>query len=102
MKRERHGRRISIKWKVFLCFLFFTVMLLVILWLFQTVYLGRFYMRIKKDELQTAAKSLLSDAGAENYQEIVEEVAKSCGISGQRIVQREKRDGGQTSLCGGF
>ena len=83
MKRERHGRRISIKWKVFLCFLFFTVMLLVILWLFQTVYLGRFYMRIKKDELQTAAKSLLSDAGAENYQEIVEEVAKSCGISVQ-------------------
>lgn len=83
MKRERYGKRISIKWKVFLCFLLFTTMLLVILWVFQTVYLGRFYVRIKKDAFRSAMGRLISGTGTEDFQEIVEEVAEGYHISVQ-------------------
>lgn len=65
MKREK----ISIKWKVFLYFLGFTVLLLGILWLFQIVYLDVFYKNIKRRELENAMVSLIQAADMENLEE---------------------------------
>lgn len=48
MKRKR----ISIKWKVFLYLIGFCFLLLVILWLFQTVLLNQFYKSIKLREIK--------------------------------------------------
>lgn len=77
MKRER----ISIKWKVFMYFLGFTVLLLVILWLIQTVYLDAFYKRIKRNELENAMENLKSVQDMENIEEAVSAIADSYDIS---------------------
>lgn len=50
MRREK----ISMKWKVFFYLLGFTVVLLVILWLFQICYLDTFYKIIKNKEAENA------------------------------------------------
>ena len=44
--------KISIKWKTFLIFLIFTIVLLGVLWFFQIVYLDDFYKSIKTQETE--------------------------------------------------
>ncbi len=51
-KNGKIKEKISIKWKVFLYLLSFTVSLLVILWFFQICYLDTFYKFIKNREAQ--------------------------------------------------
>lgn len=53
-KRGKIREKISIKWKVFLYLLSFTVILLAILWIFQICYLDTFYKLIKNREAQKA------------------------------------------------
>ena len=47
MKQTKFG----IKWKVFLCFSVFTVVIVCLLWLFQTVFLEDFYKLIKTNSI---------------------------------------------------
>ena len=49
---------LSLKFKIFLYFLIFTVIMLCILWLTQTVLLDRFYHAIKVKEVKAAAQTL--------------------------------------------
>ncbi len=44
--------QISIKWKVFVVFLIFAIVLLSVLWFFQIVYLNDFYKLIKRNETE--------------------------------------------------
>lgn len=85
MKREK----ISIKWKVFLYFLGFTILLLGILWLLQTVYLDGFYKSIKRRELEKAMNSLIQAVDMENLEEAAGTIADSYDIS--IMVVDEKR-----------
>lgn len=77
MKREK----ISIKWKIFLYFLAFTSLLLLILWLFQTVYLDVFYKTIKRRELQHAMYYLERAIDEEDFEDTASTIAKSYDIS---------------------
>lgn len=58
--------KISMKWKVFFYLLGFTVVLLIILWLFQICYLDTFYKKIKTTEaeraMEAAVEIVLSDS----------------------------------------
>ena len=56
MKREK----ISIKWKIFFYLAGFTVILLVVLWLFQICYLDTFYKMIKKSEAEAVQEEMVS------------------------------------------
>lgn len=51
-------KRISIKWKVFLYLIGFCVLLIGILWLFQTVFLDQFYTQIKRSAIEKEATRL--------------------------------------------
>lgn len=73
--------KISMKWKVFSCLLLFIALLLMILWLFQTVYLDPFYKQIKKNELRSAMENLIANRGADDYEEVVHAIARSYDIS---------------------
>lgn len=53
------GKRIGIKWKIFLYLIGFSALLLGILWLFQVVFLEDFYKRIKMDEVDKAARNIV-------------------------------------------
>ena len=48
-------KRISIKWKIFLYLIGFCCLLLLILWLFQTVLLEQFYKSVKLREIEEEA-----------------------------------------------
>lgn len=72
--------KISMKWKVYACLLVFTGLLLAMLWVFQTVYLGVFYKQIKKSELDKAMDTLISGISQEDYGEVVSDVGRSYDI----------------------
>lgn len=76
-------KKISIKWKVFLYLLGFTVVLLLILWLFQICYLDAFYKRIKTREAREAMEEAqkLLDVGFLEAQEEIDRLAKEYNLS---------------------
>ena len=56
--------KISYKWHIFAAFLLFAAILLVLLWVLQTVYLDSFYKNIKRTEVRSALekeKEILDD-----------------------------------------
>lgn len=74
------SEKISIKWKIFCYLLSFIIILLVLLWLFQTVYLDDFYKRIKKNEIDKAAKSTTSVINDESISDEINTIAQSYDI----------------------
>lgn len=77
MKHER----ISIKWKIFFYLISFLGILLIILWLFQTVYLDVFYKNIKKNELESAKDNIVSIINDDDLESAVNTIAKRYDIS---------------------
>lgn len=75
----RH-ERISIKWKIFCYLLSFIAILLILLWLFQTVYLDVFYKSIKKKELRSAGENLISVINDSDLAEAVETISGNYDI----------------------
>lgn len=73
MKHEK----ISLKWKIFLYLLAFAGIILIVLWICQTVYLENMYKYIKERDLSTAVAKLEKAAGEEepgdSFQQIAEE-----------------------------
>lgn len=76
MKHEKIG----IKWKIFLYLLGFTAILLVLLWVFQTVYLDEFYKNIKTGEIESAFENIESVINEEDMSEAIEIIASSYDI----------------------
>ena len=54
-----------LSWRIFAYLLGFAALLLLLLWLFQTVYLDRFYRRVKIDEITAAASTI--EHNIDNY-----------------------------------
>lgn len=71
MKHEK----ISIKWKLFAYLLVFTGVLLLALWMCQTVYLDSFYKFIKKSELEKAISQITQNLNEDNVDELVDTIA---------------------------
>lgn len=99
MKRER----ISMKWKIFGYLLCFTLLLLVVLWLFQIVYLDSFYRAIKTRDAKKAlaeVEEILTGSSEEDSEKIekkIRELAESKDIS----VLVTDQDG-KTLYCGDY
>lgn len=75
MKREQ----ISMKWKIFEYLLCFTLILIVLLWLFQIVYLDSFYRTIRTRDAKkalTETEELLAGSSDEDSDEIEEGIGK--------------------------
>ncbi len=58
MSLKKSGRGISIKTKLTFYFALFTVFVLLVVWIFQVLLLGRFYEKAKLDELHEASVEL--------------------------------------------
>lgn len=73
------GKKLSVKWKLFLYFVLFAGIVLVLLWLFQTVFLDEIYQMIKTQELKASSarlEQLLSD-GTDGAQEAAENISSA-------------------------
>lgn len=79
MKRKNSGK-ISIKWSIFGCLLIFILILLLILWIMQTVYLDRFYKKGKEKELQKAVLKVTDMINETDYKERMNNLAKNYDI----------------------
>ncbi len=60
LKKRFSVGKVSIQWKIFGYLLCFCVVLLVLLWLFQTVFLEAFYRYIKVQQVESAARIVSS------------------------------------------
>ena len=68
-------RQLSIKWKIFLFMSGFCILLLIILWLFQTVLLDSFYKNIKFREIQNEAEIVAGYIEKDDWEGLIKLVA---------------------------
>jgi signal transduction histidine kinase len=71
----------SIKWKIFQSLMGFCLLLLVIIWLFQTVFLDSFYKKIKLKETEKIANYYAELINSNNWDKIYESVAQRGDLS---------------------
>jgi len=74
--REKY-KNISIKWKIFVYLIGFCTLLLILLWLFQIVFLDSFYKNIKIKEVKKTASIIMKNIDNENIGEIIENLSVS-------------------------
>lgn len=84
-EKKKFREKISMKWKVFGYFLAFTLILLGILWIIQTVYLETFYKKIKEKDLKKAAASVQENVQegteSEDLEYLLDSLAERYGVS---------------------
>lgn len=101
---KQSGRRglkgISIKWRIFLYLCGFCALLLLLLWLFQVVFLDSFYKKIKVSEVRDSAAVLLRNLSSADLDNLMEELADNADISIEilsdtgAVLHEDSRDGG--------
>lgn len=86
-------RRATLKQKLFAYLLGFITLLLVMLWLFQTVFLDSFYQQVKVLEIRNAAKVIASNIGKSHLSSLITEKSDNgeiyievCNSSGKTLV----------------
>lgn len=76
IKEKKPRRRLSLKLKLIGAFLLFTTLMLVVLWLFQTVFLDDFYKVIKTRQIEKAADYIcthIEDAHIDEYMDDIKD-----------------------------
>jgi signal transduction histidine kinase len=73
--------KLRLKWKIYAFLLGFCALLLMILWLFQTVFLDSFYRTIKVMELKSDASSIEENINSTNLSDWITGIAQSSDLS---------------------
>ncbi len=76
MKNSRRIPAPGIKWKVFGYFVLFVGVLVVLLWLFQIVFLESFYKAIKTQNIQSAAASIADNLDSADFEDLLASTAR--------------------------
>lgn len=79
MKLEMNHLRL--KWKIFGFLLGFCALLLIILWLFQTVFLDDFYRNIKVMEIKSSAATIEKNIDNKNLSGLITRIAQTSDVS---------------------
>jgi signal transduction histidine kinase len=69
--------KLKLKWKIFGFLLSFCALLLVILWLFQTVFLSSFYREIKVMEIKSDASTVQENINNKNLSHLITRISQS-------------------------
>jgi len=72
--------KIKLKWKIFAFLLGFCALLLIVLWLFQTVFLDTFYKKIKVTEIKRNVVEIVNNTESENIGEIIADISDNNNI----------------------
>lgn len=76
LRLERHvGPQLPLRWRIFVYFLIFTLIMVVFLWLFQIVYLDNFYERVKKQQIEAAYSAIALNINRDDLPDYVNDVA---------------------------
>lgn len=68
--------KVSIKWKLFGYLVVFVGFMLVLLWLFQTVFLESFYKAIKTQNIKSTAESIVRNIDNDDLDSLIENLSK--------------------------
>nr|WP_319487525.1 HAMP domain-containing sensor histidine kinase [uncultured Caproiciproducens sp.] len=77
MKLKEHFKCIGIKWRIFAYFAGFTAIILILLWVFQVVFLDSFYKAIKTREIKTSAQTISKNIDSANLSEVVQNLSQN-------------------------
>ena len=72
--------KISIKGKIFSCLAVFSICILIVLWLLQTVFLDEFYQMIKENEVRSYSQTIADNINLEDLTELLNQVTESGDI----------------------
>lgn len=76
-QKTNKKRPISVKWKIFLFLLGFCGLLLILLWLFQVVFLTSFYKTIKINEIKTAAATIEKSVDSDDLTSVIYSISQN-------------------------
>lgn len=74
-------KKLSIKWKIFAYLLTLSAILLLVLWVCQTVYLEKFYKYIKEQDLKKSVELLTDAVKSDGPEEAIREIARDNELS---------------------
>jgi len=78
LKRQRH---LPVKWKLFLFFTLFASIVLVLLWMFQVVFLDSFYKAIKTHEIYECTETIEKNIKNTDIESMINNIASTNGLS---------------------
>lgn len=81
MKLREQFRRISIKWRIFACFAGFTTIILLLLWIFQVVFLDQFYQFIKINEVKSTAQTIVKHVDSDDFETTLQSISQGNQIA---------------------
>lgn len=81
MKRKGQCKHVSIKWRIFGCFAAFTAIILILLWVFQVVFLDDFYKSIKINEIKTSSESLAANVNSDDFTTTIQNISQNTQMS---------------------
>lgn len=66
---------VSLKFKIWQYFMFFTAVVFILLWFFQIVFLENFYEGMKISDVKRSAATIVENYGDEDYSDLLTEIA---------------------------
>ncbi|HEX2985218.1 MAG TPA: HAMP domain-containing sensor histidine kinase [Caproiciproducens sp.] len=81
MKQKRWFNRVGIKWRIFACFAAFTLVILILLWVFQVMLLNSFYKFIKVNEIKASMQSIVNEINSDDLPDTLKSICQSKQIS---------------------
>lgn len=81
MKLRQKLDHLSVKWKLFGWLSLFSALLLLLLWLFQIVFLDSFYKGIKTQALKSSGELVVKNIDSENLEELINQIALQNNVS---------------------
>ena len=82
--------KLRLKWKIFAFLLGFCTLLLIILWLFQTVFLDSFYRSIKVIEIKNSAGAIEKNIDNSNLSDLVTSISQNNDVSIEIMTENGK------------
>jgi len=77
---KKSGKELNIKWKLFAYFSLFSLIMILLLWLFQIVFLNSFYETIKINEIYSTCHTIESSLNSTNLENTIEHLSHNNDI----------------------
>lgn len=96
-----HWDRISVKGKIFFCLALFSVCILIVLWLLQTVFLDEFYQMIKENEVRGYSQAIVENIDDPELDELLNRITESGDICVHLILPNgaQQKENGRFRYC---
>jgi len=79
--KKLHLRRPGIKWSLFASFLAFSLILVALLWMFQVVFLDRFYRTVKTAQIRRIAATVADNINHSELNTLIDRIAEQGDLS---------------------